>query len=754
MGLTHMKKTMELLFMLLMVLSLLPGLAMEGDGVLPGPEGASYTYCFPCGGALMAASGDALYIWEPGAEAASRLSYDLPEPDEDETAMVYPFSAGDRLYAIRLVKETDEGEVDYGHTALYELTLNGDTAEGEEIDRLDWDELLIYDGNDQPVALTPFQIIGDGDSAAWLVCGNGESTAVAKLDLEDVSLESDTGLEDIRGLVPCEDGKLLLLQHPLYGEENTILLYDPEEEEAEPLAEFTLDAFSPLTGLAYEAENKTVYVCKEGEVCPLNLETGEIGPGVADMPNANIFDNGSACVLNGVYVLCNDSLASRALHGRPEVTVRLRVNDSMYTGIADTAVQRFNETHDHARVTLTCKSSLQEQMVEALMLQDDTIDIYIMDTSMPTYEAVFDRGFLMPLNDSPVIVDLVGQMYPGIQENITREGSIQVLPVQVDAYSLGVDLKVLDKLGLSPADIPDNWADFLDFLPTLAQPLSDHREVSLFEGTGNINEIRLMLLGLLMNEYNAYNTANGISAPFNAEPLRSLVHRLDALDFEALGYAFVEGEDITDLSFSSGNTECLFSTLAGCTPESYSWLGFSTLKLRLTPEHESCMVVNCAMAGINPYTRHPEEALEFMEALAEALPPAQRAALIPAFNEPLRGARNEARLREQRETVARLEARLEDASPANRPLVLADLDQARQTLAELEETAWEVSPAGLQWYRAHDAHLLPSGTNWLNNEYAQENYQYLMQFCAGKITGEAILAGFDKTSDMMRREGN
>ena len=147
-----MKKTICLLLSLLMALSLLPVLAVEGDAQLPAPEGTSFMYSFPYDGALMAASGDGLSIWHPGAAEADRVTYDLPELDEDETATVYPFSAGGKLYAIRLVEERDEDEVDYRHTALFELTLNGDTAEGEKLDKLDWEDLLIYDDDDRPIA--------------------------------------------------------------------------------------------------------------------------------------------------------------------------------------------------------------------------------------------------------------------------------------------------------------------------------------------------------------------------------------------------------------------------------------------------------------------------------------------------------------------------------------------------------------------------------------------------------------------------
>ena len=745
-----MKKTICLLLSLLMALSLLPALAMEGDGLVPAPEGGSYLYCFLSGNDLMAASEDALYIWHPGSEEAARVRYELPEPEENETAKIYPFSAGGKLYAIRLVAERDEDEVDYRHTALFELTLNGDTAEGERLDKLDWEDLLIYDDDDRPIAQIPLQILDSGDTAL-LLC----SDAVAKLDIEDVSLEVDTAQKDIACLAPYRDGKVLLLQHPQLSNSFTLLLYDPGKEEADTLCSFNYNFSSAVNGLAYDSEKDMVYLCRDGEVCPLDVKTGEFGQSIVDIPNADNSGTASAWVLDGVYAMCNKTLASRVLYDRPEVSVWLRVNDSSQVTAVEQTVKRFNDTHDTVRVNLTRDRGAQDKMLEALVRQDDTIDIYVLNTSMPSYDAVFNRGYLMPLNDSAAITELVGEMYPGIRKALTRNGKIQVLPVRADAYSLGVNLKVLDKLGLSPDDIPDNWDAFLDYLPTLAEPLSEYQDVRLIESAASINEVRLSLLGLIFNDYNYYNSVNGIDAPYNAEPLRSLANKLSAIDFEALGYELSEDENLGSLSTANEEgVDYLFSAYSGCTPESYRWQGFTPLKMRLTPEHQTCMVIDCMMAGVNPYTSHPAEALEFMEILAAALGPAERAALIPTYNETVRGAINETFIRNQREIVAQLETQLENASDRNRPLAQSELNQAREELARLEENASEVSAAGLEWYRSHDDNLMLSGVNWLNNQYTNENQQYLIQYCAGRITGEQLLAGFDKTTDMIRREGN
>ena len=166
------------------------------------------------------------------------------------------------------------------------------------------------------------------------------------------------------------------------------------------------------------------------------------------------------------------------------------------------------------------------------------------------------------------------------------------------------------------------------------------------------------------------------------------------------------------------------------------------------------MVLDCMMLCVNPFTQHADLALEFAGDVAECMPSALRAALIPAMNAPIRGAGNERRLQEQRETVAQLEAQAEEADGANRQLAESNLEKARERLAEMEKTAWEVGPEELQWYRDHDGHLKLAGVNWLNNDYVEENFGYIMQYTEGKLSAGEMLAGLDKTTEMIRREGN
>ena len=755
------KRVLCLLISALMALMALPAMAMEGDGSVAAPETLSegFDYCFPDGDRLLVSGEDGLYVWRPGDAEAKRLSYAMPELEENETDVIYPFADGGQLYAIRLVTEDDEGELDFGDTALYALTEAGDTLEAEELDGLKWDDLLYFDEDDNPFARRPRQVIA-ADGIAWLVCNNHnnetQATTLARLDIEDCDLEVLDELENILAVEPYKDGRVLLLQGDEYGFATTILDYDPNEEEVVNTIIPEIDYLSTFVGMGYDAEKDILYVAHNGELCPVDLEGSKLKSSVAAIPVLD-FRPVSACVINGIYMACDGSINSRALYGRPEVTVRLRVNDC--AGWADSieeAIKRFNATHDEARVSLTRDTGVQAGIVEAMMRQDSSVDIFVLDTSMPTYEAVFDRGFLMPLDGSPAVKALVDEMYPGVRESITREGKIQALPANVSSYGLAVSEKALAKLGLTLADLPDTWDGFLDFLPTLAGPLSEHPEMRLMNGVYSIQDARLGLLALLVVDYINYVAAEKLDVGFNAEPATSLANKISALPFESLGVdASADGLSDTALSpVPDDEGIYIFNYIASRMIGNFCYPEYTPLLLRLTPDAPCYLSLECSMAAVNPFTEHPEEALEFMGLVTECLRPSSRAGLVPTINEPVRGAAHERELAKARETVAGLEVQAERASSANRQLVEAELNKAKDTLEKLEQTAWDISPEALEWYRAHDDHLIVSGVNWLNTDYAQDNYNLLLQFCAGELSGGELLADFDKTSEMIRKEGN
>ncbi len=85
-----MKRLICMILALLLTLSALTALAMDGDGHLESDEEQGYRYGFAAEDRVMLAGQDALYEWRPGEAEALRYDYELPELEENLLATVFP----------------------------------------------------------------------------------------------------------------------------------------------------------------------------------------------------------------------------------------------------------------------------------------------------------------------------------------------------------------------------------------------------------------------------------------------------------------------------------------------------------------------------------------------------------------------------------------------------------------------------------------------------------------------------------------
>ncbi len=99
--------------------------------------------------------------------------------------------------------------------------------------------------------------------------------------------------------------------------------------------------------------------------------------------------------------------------------------------------------------------------------------------------------------------------------------------------------------------------------------------------------------------------------------------------------------------------------------------------------------------------------------------------------------------------------RYADADPKEKQQLEEQLREQERTIAEFEQTSWEISQANIDWYRANDDNIAMQGVNWLYTENAAgEASSLIEQYLAGQIDAGTMLAGIDKKVKMMQLEGN
>ena len=742
-----MMKRLCLLLALALVAACLPAMAAE-DVLLTNDNGLSeYSRVFSDGETLYLVGYQGISAWQPGDDGAKYYAYEMP--DHDNTYLTAPFICEGQLYAFRLHPLAEDGETKLEKAALCRMSLEGGEATFEEVGELDWRELLTETDDGVQINL-PFQI-AEANGAVYILYYDGDNfgaraSHLAKLDMEEMSIELLDSMENVWQMVPYTNDNLLMLTREGSESEAALRVYDTEDDDDTRFARFEVSESAILSGLAYDPDEDRVCLCLDGDVYIVEEGDDELEKPVGHVAIQQYDPICAACVLkNGSFVYCNRSAAVTSLSEQEGEEGSLVISDSRNSGTLNTVLERFQAAHGGVKVRVNRSQDKIDNLVENLINQDDSVDIYLLPTSLPVYEGLRRRGFMVNLEDSAAVAELTGRMYPVVREALTIDGHIVAMPVDVSISAVGFNAAAFETLGISAGDLPDNWSDLLDFLPTLVQPLEDSDGVRASYDFETIESIRTRLFNQLFADYQSYMSQTDEDMGYNTPLLRDLLAKLDRVDFEALGFPEEEDEDaeFEDVKIlMDAAMECAFNgdTSNTCSP----------VLLGMEADKPGRMVMKLTVAFINPYSRHMDAARAFMETLAGSLPNRVCYSLIPDLNTPVRGPADEAELREFEETLENLYAQLEKAEGSRRTLIQEKIDIAEEDMAEAEANAWEISQKAIDWYRAGADRLNVAPSDWLDSE----SRQLMTQYCKGEVSADEMLQRIDQKVRMMRMEGN
>ena len=753
-----MKKICFILIFALALLAL-PALAAEGDAVYgKDPDGASlyFSYGFPLGDEAWFSSGSiALYSCRAGDEDLTEHTIVLPERENGASYGddLLTFAADGQLYALDLLTSYGENSQFVGAT-LYKLTGDGEELACEKVCDVDWDDLVDYYDQDS-YASRPDAIVGVSGKALLRVYDNTGTNCAYALDLSTGSLERVDGLTDFYAVTLYRDDTLLVEQYNYdQPEAARLAVYDPSDDSVQPLGEIAVAQYSPMNNLAYDAATDTIYCAKGGEICPVDVQAGQIGAGVTDMPLENYGSSVAFVLPGGYYVACSEGVLVRNLDPGQRAEIRLKVNDSGWNDCVNTAYYRFSNAHGDVSCVLSRDWNETQNLLEGMMNRDDSIDVYVLNTSTTIFDALYKRGYLMELDGSEKLAAFAETMYPDIREAISTNGRLVALPVSLNSWVPGVSEKALEALGMTLDDVPTNWMDFLDFLAGLEEPLSEGKVHLFYEGY-TTEDARNDLFYAIFEAYQRYVNAVDPAMGYNTDLLRGLLTKLENIDFAALGLPEPVEDDENGRSVSGSYSEdsILMQTGVGCTFGNF-YGGFTPLLMGLDADTPMPLVLNADVAVVNPFTKHPQQALEFMETLADSLPVGVRYCVDPSLNEVIRGAQNEENLREAQKWVDETRAQLDEADEVDRQMLEESLAQAEENLAYWEEYGWDVGQKELDWYRGHDEHIALAGVEWLYADDSGEAWELISQYRDHQISLDEMLTGIDRKVQMMLLEGN
>ncbi len=752
-------KKLCLLLALVMALCCVPAMAAEGDAILGHNDDNTlyFNYSFTVGDTLYMVAYGSLYSYRLGDADLVEYTYDIPESQDEEVSYdvsTMPFASGDSLYALNLTTRYSEN-TEFDGAKLVSLTLGEDgMVHFEDVCDVDWSDLVeYYDNNSYPVR--PENILGAAGKAFIRYYDPQGDYKLSTIDLSTGDVEEVSELKDAYSMTPYRDGALLVEQYN-YEKPDTarLMIYDPADESIQTLAEITVDEHSPLNGLAYDAGSDTVYCTKGGEICPVDLAAGKVGEGVTDMP-LDVYGASTAFVLEGgYYAYCSEGAVIRNLDPAQKAKTRLKINDGSWSDSVSKAYYRFVNTHGDVGVVLSRDYNESVNLIEKMMNRDDSIDVYVMSAATTVYDALYNRGYLMELDGSQKAMELAERMYPALRECLSVDGHLVALPVVLNSSTLGINAKALEALGLSMADVPEDWGDFLDFLAGLPDKL-DGAKVKLFYSGYDADDARSDLFNSIFEDYSRYINANDPAMGYNTELLRGLLAKLEQIDFVALGCA----ESSEDEENQGGYIEysddelVLLQTSIGCSIGNF-YSDYTPVLMRVDPDVPANLVLDATVAFVNPFTKNPEAAMEFIDELTDNLTSATRYCVDPSLSEPIRGQWNEEYLADTQKMLDDLRADLATAEPADRQMIEESIRDMEENLEYFDTYGWDVSPREIEWYRAHAENLSLAKVNWLYSDDSGEAWELMNQYREGQISGPDMLAAIDKKVQMMLLEGN
>lgn len=768
-----MKKMMIALCCLILAAAVLPcALAAQGDANLAMNlnDQASDSISGGCvlDGTLYLQGYLGLYVWKPGEADVTAYPYDIDRynaVDSQYSNVQNIATDGEKLYAILSVTSmAPDGSDDYEQTAeIRELTLEDGKAVFGEATNIDSGDLKVENRYGSYISsFNNCTMVGDTIfGTVWDDSGN--------LKLYGMKLDGSNSVVDIEDpymITPYKDGQLLVETYSYEGGGMSLCVYDPESESVTTLIAPDSNA-DQLYGIAYSSETDRLFYLQNGYI--MAAENCDIANAQqVGQLSSNYYSDAAGLLMPGdfyVYitydVTCVRNTDPEAL---PSETIS--VMNANYTGAVVSAYYSFGNTHPDTGVVISNGGMSDDEIIEAMMNRDSSVDIYSLGVDMQAYDSLFNRGYIAELNDSQLLTEAVEKMYPGVREVLEKDGKLLAIPTGLYGDTLGFNADAFEKLGVNREEIPDNWPEFLELLKGLEGQLPDDGSVTLFSGEITVDDARSMMVNAVWSSYTSYLDIKGQEMGYNTPELRGMLEAALQLDYEALGCmpneettedgtAYYNGaSEVVTIGGADSGSKSLLESYSGCTLGNM-YGETEPLLLSVVKGEEAPLPAQMSVAFINPFTEHMEAALAFMEEIYQQLPNDVLYNLSDELNDPVRYSGFEASKKEMEKYIAEIDAQLEKADPVDKPVLEQTKQEMENSWADYEKNSWNISAAQIEWYRNHGDRLHIARYNYLANANDGSGiYDMVSQLIQGQLSVDSFLQEIDRTARMMAMEGN
>lgn len=747
----------------------LPALAGAGDiTIFRADRNGSYesvrSMIYRDGTLYLFTYGDNYYTWtrESGELVSHPFDQTIAQQTDGYTEIRSLVGGSDGIYALVIVNEPTDDED--GNTTVGDVTLrpvvfadDGSASIGEDGVELDWDDMTeFYDTGDYSrEVLYPFIT---GNILSFFTYGeNGNSNDLFVYDVETGDYEhyqvaSDAGDLNIQSYC-CYKENMGLIATFDYGDDSQAVAFytiDLETGDVELAFSLPVSDYTMPTNLLYDEENDALYYTLGGELMRVTGLDPATAQSVAAVQIDSWSDTTPALTEDGFFI-CADYETVIARSTDPDARAARTL--TVYTGYdqaMESAYYTFAAKHTDTDVVLSQNYS---DITEAMMNQSATVDIYVTQINSDDYGALYDRGYLAELTGSEALTSLVSQMYPQIQDAVTKDGQLLALPVEVyTGNAMSYNPEALKALGLTEDDVPTTWKGLFQFLQRLPE-LAGDTGVTAFDAYMTQSDARCTLFYNLMSAYMLYiKKADGAEMAFDTPVLDETLAEFEKIDFAALGLP--EEYDDNYAYSSDSRAKTLFQTYADIGVSTYDSEYSTPMLLSLEDGADPMIEEYLTVAFVNPFSENRDLAIEYLEDAAAELDDTFLVCVCPDRNDPIPNPGYDESLSYYQEQIASIQTELDNAGDDEKADWQAQLDDWQGYLEDfMKYGAWTASEESIAEYRQYANYFQVSEYFGLDDSNSGEFYDQIQQYLDGTIDRDTMLKGIDKKLKMMLMEG-
>ena len=681
------------------------------------------------------------------------------------------FGWNGEIYALAARQKSGEGFSKVDGVSVKRVKLENGQAVLEDSGLPDMDITeLVDDDEEYQYFEGMYGLFTSGNSLIGQTYGeSGPRLCVA--DLQEGTTEVTDMDDTISSVVAGPEGSVLVTRIDWEGEKaiasmSRMNLADKSEE---PLWEKTGDDLYNLNP-CYDPESDMLFFSYKGELWKMPLAQPDIdqAEAVNDCPDAN---SGALLMPDGFMVLWTYNVViMKNTDPAQRGSVTLRIKDFNYSEALSETIYDMNDTRGDVSVVLDQEFTDDTGVLQAMMNRDAYMDVYAMEYEISDCSALRNRGYMLDLSGNEQIAECVNRMYPYIQDAVKKDGKIIGVPVEGYGSSLGVNLDVLERLGLKEEELPKTWEQFFDWVEALPEVLAGQEEASLAGSWEDRLYVRAAILNNLLNQYQVWMDSKGENYLFNSPLLNGLITRLNNLDYEGLGAReHIEGSDDESYDYDEDEyREPLLELYYESTPGGYN-PRCKPLLLSFAEDEDPVVPVTITIAYVNPYSEHPQEAMEFLALSMKNLYTNCRYTVFADQTEPIRYSWYEENMKNLTDELEEYRKQLqEETDEESRKNLEEEIKDHEKMIDDEDKYDWIMSPEGIERYRENQhlykvqdysfIHDMMKNSNNKEEEddsgYSNEYYDLVYGEKNFGLSADELLNTIDNKIQMIRLEGN